>query len=68
MIRRKEHKLRGHLCRLPFDVRPRNVKLNLSIVNTCTCVLLSQAPGLGDWPYFTVPKTFITAITGLLIV
>ena len=32
-FRRKEHKLRGYLRRLPFDVRPRNVKLNLS----CAC-------------------------------
>ena len=33
-IRSKEHKLKGHLCRLPFDVRPHNVKLNLSIVKS----------------------------------
>ena len=29
-IRRKEHKFRGHLCRLPLEVRPRNIKLSLS--------------------------------------
>ena len=27
MIRKKTHKFRGHLCRLPFDARPRNVKV-----------------------------------------
>ena len=26
----KKNTYSGHLCRLPFDVRPRNVKLNLS--------------------------------------
>ena len=27
----KDRRQKFHFCRLPFDVRPRNVKLNLSI-------------------------------------
>ena len=30
--RAKERRQKFHFCRLPFDVRPRNVKLNLSII------------------------------------
>ena len=30
--RAKERERKFHFCRLPFDVRPRNVKLNLSVV------------------------------------
>ena len=30
--RAKDRRQKFHFCRLPFDVRPRNVKLNLSIV------------------------------------
>ena len=29
--RAKDRRQKFHFCRLPFDVRPRNVKLNLSI-------------------------------------
>ena len=29
--RAKERRQKFHFCRLPFDVRPRNAKLNLSI-------------------------------------
>ena len=29
--RAKDRRPKFHFCRLPFDVRPRNVKLNLSI-------------------------------------
>ena len=32
--RAKDRRQKFHFCRLPFDVRPRNVKLNLSIA-TC---------------------------------
>ena len=32
-MRRKQDKFSGHLCRFPFDVRPRNVKVNLSVVS-----------------------------------
>ena len=35
-VRRKVQKFRSHLCRLPFDLRPRNVKLNLSKVYIIT--------------------------------
>ena len=31
--RAKDRRQKFHFCRLPFDVRPRNVKLNLSIIN-----------------------------------
>ena len=31
--RAKDRQQKFHFCRLPFDVRPRNVKLNLSIIN-----------------------------------
>ena len=30
----KDRQLKFHFCRLPFDVRPRNVKLNLSNIYT----------------------------------
>ena len=30
--RAKDRRQKFHFCRLPFDVRPHNVKLNLSIV------------------------------------
>ena len=30
----KDRRQKFHFCRLPFDVPPRNVKLNLSINNT----------------------------------
>ena len=30
--RAKDRRQKFHFCRLPFDVRPRNVKLNLSII------------------------------------
>ena len=30
--RAKDRRQKFHFCRLPFDVRPRNVKLNLSIL------------------------------------
>ena len=30
--RGKDRRQKFHFCRLPFDVRPRNVKLNLSII------------------------------------
>ena len=36
--RAKDRRQKFHFCRLPFDVRPRNVKLNLSIT-------ASSAPG-----------------------
>ena len=32
--RAKDRRQKVHFCRLRFDVRPRNVKLNLSIVST----------------------------------
>ena len=31
--RAKDRRQKFHFCRLPFDVRPRNVKLNLSIIS-----------------------------------
>ena len=31
--RAKDRQQKFHFCRLPFDVRPRNVKLNLSIAS-----------------------------------
>ena len=31
--RAKDRRQKFHFCRLPFDVRPLNVKLNLSIVS-----------------------------------
>ena len=31
--RAKDRRQKFHFCRLPFDVRPRNVKRNLSIVS-----------------------------------
>ena len=34
--RAKDRRQKFHFCRLPFDVRPRNVKLNLSIAKTVT--------------------------------
>ena len=34
--RAKDRRQKFHFCRLPFDVRPRNVKLNLSIAKTMT--------------------------------
>ena len=44
--RAKDRRQKFHFCRLPFDVRPRNVKLNLSNSRTylnlyvfnCTCL------------------------------
>ena len=33
--RAKDRRQKFRLCRLPFDVRPRNVKLNLSIISMC---------------------------------
>ena len=33
--RAKDRRQKFHFCRLPFDVRPRNVKLNLSICSNC---------------------------------
>ena len=30
--RAEDRRQKFHFCRLPFDVRPRNVKLNLSIL------------------------------------
>ena len=30
--RAKDRRQKFHFCRLPFDVRPRNVKLNLSVI------------------------------------
>ena len=32
--RAKDRRQKFHFCRLPFDVRPRNVKLNLSIIRS----------------------------------
>ena len=32
--RAKDSRQKFHFCRLPFDVRPRNVKLNLSIISS----------------------------------
>ena len=34
--RAKDRRQKFHFCRLPFDVRPRNVKLNLSIILPAT--------------------------------
>ena len=34
--RAKDRRQKFHFCRLPFDVRPRNVKLNLTIKNVYT--------------------------------
>ena len=34
--RAKDRRQLFHFCRLPFDVRPRNVKLNLSNMLNCT--------------------------------
>ena len=34
--RAKDRRQKFHFCRLPFDVRPRNVKHNLSIVSVHT--------------------------------
>ena len=34
----KDRRQKFHFCRLPFDVRPRNVKLNLSIFSNVTSV------------------------------
>ena len=36
--RTKDRRQKFHFCRLPFDVRPRNVKLNLS--NSITYLLV----------------------------
>ena len=35
--RAKDRRQKFHFCRLPFDVRPRNVKLNLSNASKLTC-------------------------------
>ena len=34
--RAKDRRQKFHFCRLPFNVRPRNVKLNLSNINNST--------------------------------
>ena len=34
--RAKDRRQKFHFCRLPFDVRPGNVKLNLSIDASCS--------------------------------
>ena len=34
--RAKDRRQKFHFCRLPFDVRPCNVKLNLSIIVLCS--------------------------------
>ena len=39
--RAKDRRQKFHFCRLRFDVRPRNVKLNLS--NACTLIALTIA-------------------------
>ena len=37
--RAKDRRQKFHFCRLPFDVRPRNVKLNLSNVSWISSLL-----------------------------
>ena len=41
----KDRRQKFHFCRLPFDVRPRNVKLNLSNVffSLTTVIFIRQA-------------------------
>ena len=39
--RAKYRRQKFHFCRLPFDVRPRNVKLNLSIFSSQTAAFWS---------------------------
>ena len=38
--RPKERRQKIHFCRLPFDVRPRNVKLNLSFKEHHTHIVI----------------------------
>ena len=45
--RAKDRRQKFHFCRLPFDVRPRNVKLNLS----------NEKETLGK-PYLGLPHAF----------
>ena len=41
--RAKDRQQKFHFCRLPFDVRPRNVKLNLSIITSWTWMIPSSS-------------------------
>ena len=42
--RAKDRRQKFHFCRLPFDVRPRNVKLNLSIMTGCSLPTYDRIP------------------------
>ena len=48
--RAKNRRQKFHFCRLPFDVRPRNVKLNLSNEK--------ETPGL-PWPATCIPRNIL---------
>ena len=44
--RAKDRRQKFHFCRLPFEVRPRNVKLNLSI---SSCEIKAWILTIGLW-------------------
>ena len=48
--RAEDRRQKFHFCRLPFDVRPRNVKLNLSNEK--------ETPGL-PWPATCIPRNIL---------
>ena len=58
--RAKDRRQKFHFCRLPFDVRPRNVKLNLSTVisyarnQLCFIVIFKIHPCI-----YVIPKSIL---------